>query len=57
MLPSSATWVIVMKAKQFIGLVRTVILRLSLGLNPARVLVKAQITAQPPIVADLLGLG
>ena len=48
MLPSSATWVIVMKAKQFIGLVRTVILRLSLGLTPTRALVKAQTTAHPP---------
>ena len=46
-----------MKAKQFIGLVRTVILRLSLGLNPPGELVNAQITAQPLIVADLLGLG
>lgn len=52
MLPSSATWVIVMKAKQFIGLVRTVILRLSLGLTPTRALVKAQTTAHPPPVAD-----
>ena len=46
-----------MKAKQLIGLVRTVILRLSLELNPPGELVNAQITAQPPIVADLLGLG
>lgn len=46
----------VMTAKQF-SLVRTVVLRLYLALKPPRELVKAQITAQSPRVADLLGLG
>ena len=46
-----------MKANQLIRLVSTVILRLSCVLKPPGELVKAQITAKTPRVADLLGLG
>lgn len=54
MLPGGATWVIVIRDKQF-RLVRKVVPRLELGLKPSGHLGKAQITAPTTRVADFLG--